>query len=262
MYELRDDGKTLWVKPLEEQFTLDEWYDKPLELCSRIVQEDLIVMQEECDEPLSSGKLAEVVLAGQRGKNGNKTEKTEYEYTPNSKPYIMSAASVVFSFSGLPQKLGKPVEFLHAPVPGYEEFLRRSINHTLTNLQPNSPVWRNNWSISSSGVLDKPLDAITGSEASLSGDMSAEEVATKYLWVEYQTLRRLPRTGGILFTVKMMVDPLGSLLILPQRQVATKCLAASIRGMSNGMRSYKGIGDTKALHSVLNFLDEISSDSS
>jgi hypothetical protein len=47
----------------------------------------------------------------------------------------MAAASVVFSFTGLAAKLGAPLPAIHAPVPGYEEFLERLLNRTFTSLQ-------------------------------------------------------------------------------------------------------------------------------
>ena len=53
----------------------------------------------------------------------------------------------------LQQKLGQPIEFIHAPVPGYEQYLRTTMNSSFTRLVAEKPVWRNNWGISPSGAV-------------------------------------------------------------------------------------------------------------
>ena len=76
----------------------------------------------------------------------------------NSRPdrHVMSAAAVVFSFGGLQAKLGRPLSFLHAPVPGFQSDLAHLVNRTLDGLQPSRPVWRSNWSLVENGELDDP----------------------------------------------------------------------------------------------------------
>ena len=72
--------------------------------------------------------------------------------------------------------------------------------------------------------------------------------------MEYQTLMRLPKSSCILFTVKTMADPLPSLEKVPE---AASCLAASIRGMSPGLRAYKGIEDDATCKAMLAYLDSL-----
>ena len=81
-----------------------------------------------------------------------------------------------------------------------------------------------------------------------------EEIKSKFLKVEYQTIRRLPTSGYLLFTVRTMADPMSSLAGLPK---AASCLAKSIRGMSTGMRAYKGIANDDVCAVVLEYLDGI-----
>ena len=56
--------------------------------------------------------------------------------------------------------------------------------------------------------------------------------------VERQTLRRLPQSGDILFTIRTFIDPLSSLEARPD-------LAAGLRGavadMPEGMQRYKSL---------------------
>lgn len=240
LYHYNVEERTLYVVPLDRLFRIDEWRnDRPLELCCRIVQEDLCLMR----PPRSNHD----------DDNNNK----------NQNQYCLSAAGVVFSFQGLPERLGQPVALLHAPVPGYEKHLRKTMDLTFAKLlKVEHPLWRNNWGIDPLGRLDEPLYGVpddlqkrsfTASTTSTSS--SREEMKSKFLKVEYETIRRLPRSGHLLFTIKSMIDPLQSLEEVPR---AAACLAASIRGMSAEMRRYKGIADPVAGDALLSYLDEIS----
>ena len=230
MYTYNKQEHSITVHPIETTFMIDEWMDRPLELCERIVQEDLVLMR--------PGKPLEDAKHGFEG-------------------YYMSAAAVCFSFTKLAEKLSKPVEFIHAPVPGYEKHLRKTMNMMFSKLQPEQPLWRNNWGLSANGNLDEPL---YGSDEETVGrkiktDVTKEEVKALFLIVEYQTIRRLPRSGYLLFTIRTMVDPLHGLEHVPAK--AAQCLAASIRGMSPEMRVYKGIADDYVCEAVLKYLDSI-----
>jgi hypothetical protein len=235
MYTYDSDLKTITVSTpvFTKTFRLDDWMEtSPLELCERIVQEDLILMR---PAPTTKGT----------------SESTA------DKAYFMAAAAVVFSFSELPEKLGKPAEFIHAPVPGYEKHIRERLNLTFNKLQPEIPMWRNNWGIAPEGsTLDEPSYGSVASQWHRAfTDVLVEKVKEKVLKVEYQTIRRLPRTGYLLFTVKTMADVLKSLEDCPG--TAAGCLAASIRGMSPAMRKYKGIDGDATCEAVLSYLDSI-----
>jgi hypothetical protein len=129
------------------------------------------------------------------------------------------------------------------------------INHTFANIKSEQPVWRNNWGIAPTGNL---IDAIYGAPSSLKNrsfvDVTAEDIKAKFVRIEYETFRRLPRTGYILFTIKSMTDPMYELEKVPS---AAACLARSIRGMSPKMRVYKGIEDDRTCDAVLSYLDSI-----
>lgn len=243
LYQFDPKAGTIHVFPIDTTFVLDDWKERPLELCERMVQEDLILMR-----PPRDGT--------------------------GEKQYAMAAAAVVFSFSELAQKLSKPIEFMHAPVPGYEKHIRKSLDLTLSKLlKVEQPMWRNNWGISPSGKLDEPLygngpthvfEHLSSSSkqkkdnneeaAAMSKMISSGIIESSFLVVEYQTIRRLPQTGYLLFTVKTMSDPMDALTDLPQ---AARCLASSIRGMSPAMRGYKGIQDDETCQVVLEYLDSI-----
>lgn len=226
LYKYDEQTRTIHVAPIDTTFCLDDWKDRPLELCVRIVQEDLVLMR----PPRASD---------------------------SSTQFAMAAAGVPFSFGELPQKLGKPMSFIHAPVPGYEKHIRKAVDLTFSKLlKVEQPMWRNNWGIDPTGKLHEPLYGSTEAHSKRKfSKPTIDDIKAKFLKVEYQTIRRLPSTGYLLFTVKTMVDSMSALEDLPK---AASCLASSIRGMSPAMRGYKGIEDDDTCMVVLEYLDSIS----
>jgi hypothetical protein len=72
--------------------------------------------------------------------------------------------------------------------------------------------------------------------------------------MERQTLRRLPRTGDILFTIRVHVRPLYTLATQPQRAAD---LAAALRAFPQAMRQYKSL--PPFLDALLVWLDRVTS---
>ena len=104
--------------------------------------------------------------------------------------HVMSAAAVVFSFGGLQAKLGQPLSFLHAPVPGFQSDLSHLVNRTLDGLQPSRPVWRSNWSLVENGELDDPA------HHSYSTPEAAAQLASAPLVPPVSRWLKVRRVGG------------------------------------------------------------------
>lgn len=243
LYTYNPSMGTLYVTAIDTTFVIDEWRAKnrALELCERIVQEDLILM-----------RPPKVVSSTDNSSSNSNNHPGQYE---------MAAAAVVFSFSELQAKLGQPVKFIHAPVPGYDKHLRRSLDLTFSKLlKVEQPMWRNNWGIAPTGELDAPLYGSTGAldSRTIVTVPTVDEIKAMFIKVEYQTIRRLPHSGYLLFTVKTMADSMSALEDVP---LAAQCLAASIRGMSPDMRKYKGIENDSVCVAVLEYLDSIANGS-
>ncbi len=112
-------------------------------------------------------------------------------------------AGVVCFPSGwsIADKIGKPIDSVHGPVPQYADLMSKATNNLLERLKPNRPVWRANWGVRASGSLDqspKHMRCLGQTMAPL----TAEDVAVRcHFRVERQTLSRLPLSGDILFTI-------------------------------------------------------------
>jgi hypothetical protein len=138
----------------------------------------------------------------------------------------------------LGDKLGRINADVHRPVPHFEQELRPKVDGFFDRLRPGTPVWRRNFSLMPSPLLclaarefDPPLPSLT-----LAADGSP-------LWLrsERQTLRRLPASDAILFTIKVQIAPAGVLLGRPDRAAD---LAAMYGSWDNAAHGYKMGGDT------------------
>nr|WP_269204497.1 DUF3445 domain-containing protein [Motilibacter deserti] len=143
------------------------------------------------------------------------------------------AASVAFPSRWLlADKLGQPVDAIHAPVPGYAAQIGTPVDLVLRKLTPERGLWRLNGSVLDDPALFQPVAVPRVAPAAV-----PESV---FLRVERQTLRRLPATGAVVFTIRTYVDPLTS---IADDSAACAGLAAWLRGMPAGMRDYKGLGE-------------------
>ncbi len=85
---------------------------RPLETCARLVQEDLIVMQER----------------------------------PGSDEHVMTAALLAFPASWtLDEKFLKPLTAIHKPVEGYAGDMARRVQRLFDAIHPERPLWRANF---------------------------------------------------------------------------------------------------------------------
>jgi hypothetical protein len=151
----------------------------------------------------------------------------------------LAAGSLSFPSSWrLTEKFGRPIHEIHAPVPGFGDGTRNNglIARMFDHLKPHIPVLRWNWSIYNDAALFHPDDS-TGHRRFGSGER-AENV---FLRVERQTLRKLPRTGDILFTIRISIDPLEALEQQPDATTIASALAGQLLALEPEQLAYKGL---------------------
>lgn len=184
--------------------------DAPLVAASLLVQEDLILMRRD-----DSG-------------------------------WRLAAGSLCFPSSwSLQEKFGKPLQQIHAPVPGFGPGTRPAelINRMFDGLQGQA-VERYNWSIQSGDALYHPLSNIERMDRATNrptrfpdGDVKAHA----FIRVERQTLRKLPASGDILFTIRIHLDPLAVLARHPNRATLALSFAAQLDALDLAQLDYKGL---------------------
>lgn len=149
--------------------------------------------------------------------------------------YHLIAASLCFPTRWrLADKIGKRLNTIHAPIPGYEEQIASTMDKFFDRLKVDRPVWRLNWSLTDDPTLFQPTGpGRTGANADITAENAGEKL---WLRMERQTLRRLPRTEDILFTIRVHVKPLAQLATHPERAAQ---LAGAVRALPQPMRLYK-----------------------
>ena len=168
--------------------------------------------------------------------------------------WTITAGFVAFpSGWSLPEKAGLPMEGVHAHVPGFQAGTRNAtlVNRIFDNLRPDLPAIRFNWSIYPEGELYWPPER--GARADRENPLARNH----FIRIERQTLRRLPRTGAILFTIRIDQDPLG-LLRRPGNSALANALAAKLRELTQEQLAYKGM--TARRDALLAYLEAAADD--
>lgn len=148
------------------------------------------------------------------------------------------AASVSFPSSwSLVDKFGGDLDAVHAAVPGYESELAVRMGRIFDNVKVGIPVWRLNWSLYPDAILHHSQSKQRPRDWFGAGGDGA------FVRVERQTLSRLPETGAILFTVKILVDPVSAMRAHPEGRVLASGLAEQIRSLNAEQRAYKALSE-------------------
>ena len=160
--------------------------EHPLEAAGRLVQEDLCLMDQR-DEV----------------------------------PHLVAASLCFPSHWRLADKIGHSAAAIHGPVPHYDQELRAKVDRFLERIPEGRVVLRRNWGIHDHDTLFVPQHP--PSQPGVTAENAGERL---WLRSERQTLRRLPVTGAVLFTIRVQVVPLGAVASRPD---VAGGLAASAR---------------------------------
>ena len=129
---------------------------------------------------------------------------------PDEPAYRLVGAAVAFPTDWrIADKLGRPLIALHEPIHGYAEQLGSPVDQFMAKLKPGRIYGRCNWFVSPTPALRWIADAPPEQEfAHVTAENAGE---TLFVRSERQTLRKLPETGAIVFTIGIYRAPLGSL---------------------------------------------------
>ena len=128
----------------------------------------------------------------------------------------------------LADKIGTTLDEIHGPVPLYDQTLAAPTRAVFDRLTPARSFWRLNWTLLDSPDLFQPV------AARVAGATAIDEW---YFRVERQTIRRLPISDAIIFTIRTYVTPLVEML---GDDVFVSHLLASLDGAPPETRRYKG----------------------
>ncbi|KAI1494716.1 alpha-1,2-mannosyltransferase [Biscogniauxia mediterranea] len=197
--------------------------EDPMQTCARLVQDDLAIMVERAD--------------GQY--------------------YLLAGCIVLPGFWRMQDKFGMPLSEIHTSgsVPQYKEKLEKGMMNLFRRLKPEEIVSRHNYFMQVDDGL--PWSTSIGDEddpdRERTWDTAEKDRAIEhhYYRSERQSLRRLPRTGGIVFTIRTYFHPIKE---IAEEDYVPGRLASAVRSWGADVSKYKGkekYGDV-----LLEFLDK------
>jgi hypothetical protein len=135
------------------------------------------------------------------------------------------------TFFSIDDAFGRDLTALHGPVPDGVRLAQR-IGRVFVGLRPELVLERFNWTLQCGPDRHTPDGAPLRARAASVLPKNAE--STVHLRVERQTIRRLPQTGAVLFTIRVCLDPLSA--IAPADR---PILAQAWRALQGEGRRYK-----------------------
>lgn len=137
----------------------------------------------------------------------------------------------------LEEKLGRGLEEIHGPVPGLNAAMGPSIHQVLGRLPAGISIERDNWGLAATDQLN--LHPARG----LPAPALPANLESLWLRVEHQALIALPRSGAVLFGIRISLHRLD----LIAGTTAGRGLARALRSMPREMADYKRVEAVRAV---------------
>ncbi|KAL9593391.1 MAG: hypothetical protein Q9219_007572 [cf. Caloplaca sp. 3 TL-2023] len=166
--------------------------------------------------------------------------------------YYYLRAGVLCSSLGwsLGSKLGMQLKEIHSPIPDYKEKMEFSMDRYFAKFPTYSPIQRGSWGLE----IDKPLFMPPGDphEAYRNYQLDRDQLPLSriHLRVDWQTLRRLPLSGAIIFNFKALFTPVEEFRTEP---CIPRLLAHILRNGPQHIMAYKSTWHVE--HVVIPALD-------
>lgn len=140
---------------------------------------------------------------------------------------IIAGAVIFPSRWKLSEKIGKGMDAVHAPVPGYATALAPYMTATFDKVTVDRQVWRKNWSLHSTEHLHQPTS------------IHAPAAPESYWWrTERQTLTRARVGEFMYFTIRNRAEPLQWIKSDPE---SSALFAETLASYSPETIEYKGL---------------------
>lgn len=141
------------------------------------------------------------------------------------------------------EAIGKSLWGLHGPVPDTlangAQGLGDRIGRVFSALQPDTVLERFNWTVQAGPARYTPSSAPVMALAAATPLADARDVL--HLRVERQTIRKLPNSSAVLFTIRISLDPLRSVFATPGAQDAFAKAWAATEGHVRGYKRWPAL---------------------
>ena len=166
--------------------------------------------------------------------------------SPKENKFYLEAASLSApSHWSLTENFSKSLLDLHDGVPGYKEDIGKRVDEIFNKLPTERILERYNWSIYDDPKLFQPVHSKPFVE------FKETKPNKLFLRVERQTIRKLPKYETILFTIRVHVDPIESIL---NDNHVLKSLKMAVENLSGPMKEYKSINQFEK--SLIDWLED------
>jgi dimethylamine monooxygenase subunit A len=155
----------------------------------------------------------------------------------SSQPELVGGCVCFPSSWSFEEKVGRPLDLIHIPVPTFNDQFASPVKQFLARMKPGISWERINWGLSRTPELNQHPNRRL---PRLDDSIGLNEV---WFRVEYQSLVALPLTGGILFGIRLIVEPLERLRL---DLAFAMGLAHALDTMPDSVANYKGLGVARA----------------
>jgi hypothetical protein len=150
----------------------------------------------------------------------------------DSQPELVGGCVCFPSSWSFEEKVGHPLDAIHTPVPTFNAQFASPVKQFLARMKPGVSWERINWGLSRTPELNQhPNRRLPRLDASV--DMN--EV---WFRIEYQSLVALPRSNGILFGIRLIIEQLSRLY---QDPAFAAGLSRALATMPESVATYKGL---------------------
>ncbi|OAQ72462.1 mannosyl transferase [Pochonia chlamydosporia 170] len=183
--------------------------ENPMAICARLIQDDLALMLE---QPVGSGTYR-----------------------------LLAGCILLPGFWRLSDKFGMSLSDIHTSgnVPSFKEKLEKGMIKFFQRLKPDVLYSRNNYFIQVDDSLAWSHSIGAEDNPTVSWSTAEKDTIIENHWFrsERQTLRRLPKTGAICFTIRTYFHPVTEIV---QEEYVPGRLASAVRSWDDNVSIYKG----------------------
>ncbi|KAJ9615928.1 hypothetical protein H2200_002005 [Cladophialophora chaetospira] len=187
--------------------TSDPLPEDPMQTAARLVQDDLAIMIEK----------------------------------PDGQYYLLAGAILLPGFWRLEDKYGMPLSEIHTSgdVPQFREKLEKGMMNFFRRLKPEELVARNNYFLQVDDDLAWSHSIGSEDRPDISWNTAEKNRAIEHHFFrsERQTLRRLPKSGGVVFTIRTYFHPVTE---IAEEEYVPGRLASAVRSWGDDVSRYKG----------------------
>ena len=195
--------------------------EDPMQMAARMVQDDLALM----------------------------FEKADGQY------YLLAGAILLAGFWRLSDKFGMPLSEIHTSgdVPQFRAKLEKGMTNFFRRIKPEDAVVRNNYFLQVDDDLawSHSIGAEDDATPAWSTAQKNKAIAHHHFRSERQSLRRLPRSGAVAFTIRTYFHPITD---IADEDYVPGRLADAVRSWGDDVARYKG--RDRYQHVLLQYLDQ------